>query len=220
MIESLPPAPGSVFAGVYRILKQLDEHDGVTSFLAEQPDAATPRTLKLLSPRLVEDAAVRARFEPEMRAFAGVTSPHVARTLDAGIDAASGQPFFTREALKGESLASFAEGRGAITAGEVADLFEQLCHGVGAIHAAGLTHQDLRPATIFLETPSAPGIAWSVRVLDLGLAPFLAAARRTPAVGEPLWMAPEQADARPPIGAPADVWSLGLLAVFLLVGKG
>ncbi|MFS8071756.1 MAG: thioredoxin domain-containing protein, partial [Byssovorax sp.] len=58
-----------------------------------------------------------------------------------------------------------------------------------------------------------------MRVIDLGLAPFLALARRTPAVGESLWMAPEQADARPPITAAADVWSLGLVAFFLLVGK-
>ncbi len=103
--------------------------------------------------------------------------------------------------------------------GEVADLFEQLCHGVGAIHAAGLTHCDLRPATIFLETPAQPGVAWSVRVLDLGLAPWLALARRTPAVGEPLWISPEQAEARPPFTAATDVWSLGLIAFFLLVGK-
>jgi protein-disulfide isomerase/serine/threonine protein kinase len=219
MIESLSPAPGSVFAGVYRILKSLGEQDGVASFLAEQQGAATPRTLKILSPRLVDDPALRARFEPDLRVGARVVSPSVAPILDAGIDAASGQPWLAREALKGESLESFAEGRGAITVGEVADLFEQLCHGVGAIHAAGLAHQDLRPATIFLETPSTPGIPWRVRVLDLGLAPFLAAARRTSAVGEPLWMAPEQADARPPIQATADVWSLGLIAFFLLVGK-
>jgi protein-disulfide isomerase/serine/threonine protein kinase len=219
MIESLSPAPGSVFAGVYRILKQLGEADGVASFLAEQPGVATPRTLKILSPRLVEDPAVRARFEADLRVGARVASPNVAAILDAGIDAATGQPWLAREALKGESLASFAEGRGAITVGEVADLFEQLCNGVGAIHAAGLTHQDLRPATIFLQTPTTPGIPWVVRVIDLGLAPFLAAARRTASVGEPLWMAPEQADVRPPIQPQADVWSLGLIAFFLLVGK-
>ena len=219
MSEVLSPAPGAVFAANYRILKALGEQDGVASFLAEQAGAPTPRTLKILSPRLAQDPALRARFEAELRVGARVASPNVAPILDAGIDAASGQPWLAREALKGESLASFAEGRGAITVGEIADLFEQLCHGVGAIHAAGLTHQDLRPATIFLETPKTPGVAWHVRVIDLGLAPFLAAARRTPAVGEPLWMAPEQADARPPIQAPADVWSLGLIAFFLLVGK-
>ncbi len=219
MIEGLSPAPGAVFAGAYRILKSLGEQDGAASFLVEQQGAATPRTLKIFAPELVQDPEVRARFGPELRASSRVASPGVAPILDAGIDAATGQPWLAREALKGESLASFAEGRGAITVGEIADLFEQLCHGVGAIHAAGLTHQDLRPATIFLETPSVPGIAWNVRVLDLGLAPLLAAARRTSSVGEPLWMAPEQADARPPIQAPADVWSLGLIAFFLLVGK-
>ena len=219
MIESLPPAPGAVVAGVYRILKPLGEHDGVASYLAEQPGEATPRVLTILSSRLAEDPAVRARFEPDLRAGSGVVSPHVARVLAAGIDAATEHPWLAREALKGESLASFAESRGAITVGEVADLFEQLCHGVGAIHAAGLAHCDLRPATIFLETPAQPGVAWSVRVLDLGLAPWLALARRTPTVGEPLWISPEQAEARPPFTAATDVWSLGLIAFFLLVGK-
>ncbi|MEP7124582.1 MAG: thioredoxin domain-containing protein [Byssovorax sp.] len=219
MIESLSPAPGAVFAGVYRILKSLGEQDGVASYLAEQQGAPTPRTLKILAPELAQDPALRARFEADLRVGSRVASPSIAPILDAGVDPASGRPWLAREALKGESLESFAEGRGAITVGEIADLFEQLCHGVGAIHAAGLTHQDLRPATIFLETPKTPGVAWHVRVIDLGLAPFLAAARRTPAVGEPLWMAPEQADARPPIQAAADVWSLGLIAFFLLVGK-
>jgi len=115
-----------------------------------------------------------------------------------------------------ESLASFAERRGAVTVDEVADLLEQLCQSVSAIHAAGRTHQDLQPATIFLETPSSPGIAWSVRVSDPSLA---LAQRSSAAAGEPLWMAPEQADARPAITAAVDVWSLGLLAFYLLIGK-
>ena len=129
MIESLSPAPGAVFAGAYRILKSLGEQDGVASFLVEQQGAATPRTLKIFAPELVQDPEVRARFGPELRASSRVASPGVAPILDAGIDAATGQPWLAREALKGESLASFAEGRGAITVGEIADLFEQLCHG-------------------------------------------------------------------------------------------
>jgi protein-disulfide isomerase len=219
MTESLPLATGSVFAQAFKILKPLGDKDGIASYLAEQAGAPGPRMLKTLSPDLVKDPAHRARFLDDLRSSARVTDAHVARVLDAGVDEASGLPWFAREALKGESLGSFAADRGTLSAAEVGELFDQLGRGLGAIHAAGLVHGDVRPETIFLQTMDQPGAPAQARLVDLGLAAFLGAVKGLSAAGDPLWMAPEQADARPPVGAAADVWAMGLLGFFLLTGK-
>src|SRR3954468_1027351 len=104
MLRSLPPAPGSMFAQVFKILKPVGEVNGVASYLAEQTGESAPRTLKTLSHHAVADPAARARFAADLRVSQRVESPRVARVIDAGIDEASGKPWFARQALKGESL--------------------------------------------------------------------------------------------------------------------
>jgi len=58
-------------------------------------------------------------------------------------------------------------------------------------------------------------------VLDFGIAKVIAEAqtRHTQAIGTPLWMAPEQTESGQPVRPAADVWALGLVAFYLLVGR-
>ena len=65
------------------------------------------------------------------------------------------------------------------------------------------------------------GAPFVVKVLDFGIAKVLAEAKTaaTAPLGTPLWMAPEQTQAGASIGAPTDVWALGLVAFRLLSGR-
>ena len=62
-----------------------------------------------------------------------------------------------------------------------------------------------------------------MKVLDFGIAKVLSGdadtGRTTASLGTPLWMAPEQTSARAGITPATDVWALGLMAFYLLVGR-
>ena len=100
-------------------------------------------------------------------------------------------------------------------------LFRQLCHALGAAHAAGVVHRDLKPENVFLakaRTLEAPTL---VKVLDFGIAKLLSSSptANTALVGTPAWMAPEQTDPRASITPATDVWALGLLAFWMLTAR-
>jgi serine/threonine protein kinase len=96
-------------------------------------------------------------------------------------------------------------------------VFDSACKGVGAVHAAGLFHRDVKPANLMR---AADG---SVKVADFGLAKGAADAGRhqTPTgmvVGTPFFLSPEQCQAKP-VDHRSDLYSLGATYYSLLTGK-
>lgn len=219
------PAPlalfqGRLIGGEFRLIRELSRGGMGAVYVALQISTGKNRALKLMHPSLVAHARLRERFEQEARVGSRIDSEHVVDVIGAGVDAETAVPWLAMELLEGEDLASYGERRGPLPVGEVVDLFEQLTHAVGAAHRAGVVHRDLKPENIFLASARHAGAAFTVKVLDFGIAKVVADAqvKTTSNIGTPLWMAPEQADARAPIGPAADVWSLGLIAFRLLTG--
>jgi serine/threonine protein kinase len=212
--------PGSVIAGDFRVVSRLSQGGMGTVFVAEQLSTGKPRALKLMLPQLVADPALRQRFEQEARIGSRIDSEHVVEVVGAGVDAGTGMPWLAMELLRGEDLAQFVVRRGALPAGEVLAVFEQLCHALGAAHTVGIVHRDLKPENLFLAEARRAGVAFTVKVLDFGIAKITqeATTKGTQAMGSPIWMAPEQSS-RSPVTPATDVWALGLIAFYLLTGK-
>jgi serine/threonine protein kinase len=108
----------------------------------------------------------------------------------------------------------------ALQLGEVREIFTQLCHALGAAHAANIVHRDLKPENVFLAESRRAGVPFTVKVLDYGIAKLVADVQthHTSAMGTPLWMAPEQTEAGGNICPATDVWALGLIAFRMLTG--
>lgn len=90
----------------------------------------------------------------------------------------------------------------------------QLAEAIGAIHAAGLVHRDVKPSNIRV---TAGG---RLVLLDFGLVTEMGDEHRTTAhdiVGTPAYMAPEQAT-RSDVGPEADWYGVGVLLYEALVG--
>jgi serine/threonine protein kinase len=105
----------------------------------------------------------------------------------------------------------------------VREILGQLCHALGAAHRASIVHRDLKPDNVFLAKPRQRGPGVMVKIIDFGVARMQLEAKTAAAtqtmLGTPLWMAPEQVTPGAPIKPAADVWSLGLIAYYLLTAR-
>jgi serine/threonine-protein kinase len=215
------PLIGSIIGEDFRILAPLGQGGMGTVFLVEQLSTRSRRALKVMNREVVADARLRRRFEDEARAAARIPSDHVVEVIGAGVDAATGTPWLAMELLEGEDLASYMFAQRALPASVAGTMLGQLCHGLGAAHAQGIVHRDLKPENIFVAKPRARGLPFMIKILDFGVAKFIAeasVAARTGAIGTPAWMAPEQT--RSDIVTPAtDVFPLGLIVFQMLSGK-
>ena len=211
---------GAVFAGDYRVVRPLSAGGMGAVYVALQKSTGKLRALKLMHPQLAASDEARRRFEQEAQIGARIESEHIVEVQAAGVDAATNAPFLVMELLEGEDLARIVARRGALTPAEVATVFDQLGHAMRAAHAAGIVHRDLKPENVFLARAHRAGSAFTLKVLDFGIAKLVAegGGLSTAAIGSPMWLAPEQTE-RVPVTPATDVWAIGLLAYFLLVGK-
>ena len=221
MIGIADLAAGSVFANDYRIVRRLAAGGMGAVYIAEQLSTGRERALKLMHPGLVGSPELRDKFALEARVGARIRSEHVVEVVGAGVDAQSGVPWLAMELLEGEDLAHAVKRRGAFTPLETAGILAQICHALGAAHAAGIVHRDLKPENVFLAERRRAQESYTVKVLDFGIAKVIAAAQgsNTGALGSPLWMAPEQTERHTAISGATDVWALGLVAFTMLTAR-
>jgi formylglycine-generating enzyme required for sulfatase activity/tRNA A-37 threonylcarbamoyl transferase component Bud32 len=213
--------PGSTFAGQFRVVKKLAQGGMGAVYVAEQITTGRQRALKLMHPGLVSSRELRDKFTLEARVGAKIASEHVVEVVSAGVDPTSGAPWLAMELLTGEDLATAIKRRGAFDANETAAILAQICHALGAAHAAGIVHRDLKPENVFLAESRRAQESYTVKVLDFGIAKVLEAARgsNTGAIGSPLWMAPEQTERNADISPATDVWALALVAFTMLTAR-
>ena len=218
---SLDLQPGAIFASDFRIVRALSEGGMGSVYVVEQLSTGAQRALKLMKKELVADPTLRDRFLQEARVGARIASDHVVQVIYAGIDAGTNVPWLVMELLVGEEVDQRIKRAGPLSRGEVVEVARQLSHALGAAHAMGVVHRDLKPNNLFLAQARTAGTPFSVKVLDFGIAKILedANASGTMAIGTPLWMAPEQTEKRGHVGPGTDVWAVGLIVFYLLTGK-
>src|ERR1043165_7249711 len=106
----------------------------------------------------------------------------------------------------------------ALPAVEVATLLGDVSDVLAAVHKVGVVHLDLKPDNV-LCTPT--DLQYTIRVVDWGVARMGPIGRLTIdglTAGTPVYMSPEQASGHD-IGAPCDIYSLGVMAYEALTGR-
>jgi len=157
-----------------------------------------------------------ARFFLEARVLAELRHPGIVRYISHGTTLA-GEHYLAMEWLTGESLADRLK-QGPIALRDVVTLAARAADALGAAHAAGVVHRDVKPSNLYL----VGGSIERLKVLDFGVArrgPH--ASEHTPhggRVGTPRYMSPEQVRGDK-IDARADVFALGSLLYLCLTGR-
>ncbi|MDX2052836.1 MAG: protein kinase [Polyangiaceae bacterium] len=209
-----PPALGTYIGENYRIVAELGH--GAMGIVYAALDEALERkvAIKLVRPAFNAEN-FREMFRREARALALVGHPNV-----VGIHAFGeheGAPFIVMELIEGESLDRWQVRQTPHPNLDAAlHILDQVCLGVGAIHAASTIHRDIKPSNILLDHDL------GVHVSDFGLAvPSVDGEYMNEVAGTPGYIAPEVNFGKVNESAAtvqSDVYSLGCVAYELLTG--
>ncbi len=254
MVRRLLPGPGATpgpaaegpdlslkSLGRFQIRRELGRGGYGVVFLAFDPQLGREVALKVPRPEALVHPELRARFQQEARAAAGLDHPNLVPVYDAGEEA--GICYIASAYCPGVTLAHWLkEQTGPVPCADAARLVATLAGAVEHAHQRGIVHRDLKPANILLmsggvvsgessadTTDHSPLTTHQPKITDFGLAKLL---DRPPAdgtqyhtqsgavIGTPSYMAPEQAaGGGKGVGPAADVYALGAILYELLTGR-
>ncbi len=167
----------------------------------------------------LDDPAGTERMWREAMTLAAIQHPNILTIHDFGVDEEG--PYVITEFVDGETLDKVvAHGRFELE--PFAEAAQQMLEALIAAHQANLIHRDIKPQNIMrMRMPSG---AWQYKILDFGLARFLAQPTvqslegGTSIYGSILYIAPEQLR-HLPLDARTDIYAFGCLCYFMLSGQ-
>jgi serine/threonine-protein kinase len=202
---------GSVIAGKYRLGRKLGAGaSGVIHQATRLADNA-PVAIKLLRAAVAHDTVASDRLRREAEALGLTWHPNVVEVFEHD-HLPDGTAYLVMEQLEGESLATRLRRAGPLLTAQVASIVMQVCDALGAVHAAGVIHRDVKPGNIFLASRGEGADDLQVKLLDFGIARVEWAETRLTNMGAPLgtpgYMSPEQEQGGD-IDARSDLYALG-----------
>ncbi len=191
--------------------------EGATAHVWHGTDALLERdvAVKVLKPAFSADAALVERFFNEARSMAGLSHPAIVPIYDMIAD--GDRYALVMEYVDGPSLATTLARDGRVEQAAAVALARDVAAALGAAHARGILHRDVKPANILL----APGDL--AKVTDFGLAKAWTDgnAARTISngfVGSAHYASPEQVQGFP-LTPQSDLYSLGAVLYHMLIGR-
>jgi tetratricopeptide (TPR) repeat protein len=177
--------------------------------------------------RLHELIAVQggARMRREFRSLSQIQHENVVKVFDHGEE--NGIPYLVMEFVRGQDLSQWLEGVVVTEDGQtsrvvkpgfaqIARVFAGIAAALGAVHAQGVIHRDLKPDNVRVTQDG------EAKLMDFGLAKTLegsvALTRAGAMVGTALYMAPEQCRGQQ-IDYRADLYAFGAVLYQALTGR-
>ncbi|CAG6235880.1 serine/threonine-protein kinase StkP [Streptococcus pneumoniae] len=204
---------GKIFAGRYRIFKQIGRGGMADVYLAKDLILDGEEVaVKVLRTNYQTDPIAVARFQREARAMADLDHPHIVRITDIGEE--DGQQYLAMEYVAGLDLKRYIKEHYPLSNEEAVRIMGQILLAMRLAHTRGIVHRDLKPQNILL-TPDG-----TAKVTDFGIAVAFAETSLTQTnsmLGSVHYLSPEQARGSKAT-VQSDIYAMGIIFYEMLTG--
>ncbi len=209
-----PTAPIPQFIGPYKIESLLEKGSMSLLYLGTHPETKDPTTIKVLSPKYLSHPEAVNRFINEAEIIAMTNHPNIVQLYGHG-EWEEGL-YIAMEFIQGTSLRQYIL-QTPVSLIRALDIIIDIAYALCHLHAHGVIHRDLKPENILITETG------TVKVIDFGIAQLLTeesyASHTGRFIGTPIYMSPEQKENPNAVSFPSDIYSLGIIAYELILGK-
>ncbi len=196
----------------YTIREKVGEGGMADVYLAYDNVLNRECAIKIMKLELASDPVARIRFRREADAAATLQHPNIVTIYDVG--ESNNRPFIVMEYVRGLTLKSLIQQRGAIEKREAIFIATQIAEGLQAAHEAGVIHRDVKPHNILIKADS------TAKITDFGIASVQGAIQLTQhdsVMGSVHYLAPECSRGES-ASEQSDIYSLGIVLYEMLTG--
>ncbi len=205
------PLVGTLVDNRYAVRSKLARGGMSTVYVATDQRLERDVALKVLHPHLSADENFLGRLGREAKAAARLSHPHVVGVLDQGNDGRTA--YLVMEYIKGHTLRDLINDKGALPPRLALALIDPVVEGLGAAHAAGFIHRDVKPENVLISDDG------RIKIGDFGLARAVTTATSTGAlIGTVAYLPPELVLGKP-ADARSDIYSVGIMLFEMLTGQ-
>lgn len=169
-----------------------------------------PVAVKMLKHDMAMDPDFLQKFQDEASIIASLNHENIVKVYD--IEHLYRTVFIVMECLSGMALDEILDTAPRMEFGTIVNLLVQVCNGLSYAHTAGIIHQDIKPANIFVQDNDV------AKIVDFGLACPTGSEDSMGFAGTPHYMAPEQIEGDP-VDARTDIYCLGITAFEMATGQ-
>ena len=202
--------------GPYRVESVLSRGGMSCLYLAIHPTTSEPIAIKALLPKYVKNTEIAARFLKEAEIIKMTNHPNIVKLYGQG--SWERGLYIAMEFIQGVSLRQFIQKK-ALSHRRALEIILQVAYALCHLHTHGVVHRDLKPENILILESG------EVKVIDFGIAQLnqidnSARITQTKGVmGTPAYMSPEQKERPTSVSYPSDIYSLGIIAYELVLGR-
>jgi serine/threonine protein kinase len=208
------PLPSKI--GPYKIESLLNKGGMSLLYLGLDPDSGKHLAIKVLLPKFLKNKEIKERFLNEARIISMTQHPNIVKFYDVGLWEKG--VYIAMEFIRGVSLRQFIA-KQSFSLKKALDIILQVASALSHLHAHGVIHRDLKPENILISENG------DIKVIDFGISQLiqeedrLLGERRPRGLGTPFYMSPEQIGSPGKITTLADIYSIGIIAYELILGK-
>lgn len=201
--------------GPYKIESILSKGGMSILYLGKHPETNTPIAIKVLSPAYLKHPEMKRQFLNESKIIQMADHPNIIKLYGQG-EWENGL-YIAMEFVQGISLKQFILQQTLSLKGAL-DIILQVAYALLHLHSHGIIHRDMKPENILITESG------KVKVIDFGIAQLMFHGNDTLAdqgrlLGTPNYMSPEQKKNAKSVVAASDIYSLGVIAYELIIGK-
>ncbi len=206
--------PGRI--GPYKIESLLNKGGMSYLYLGLHPTTSQPIVVKVLSPKYFKNKEMSGRFLKEAQIIGMTDHPNILKLYGQG--SWEKGLYIAMEFIQGVSLRQFIQQK-SLSHRRALEIILQVAYALCHLHTHGVIHRDLKPENILITESG------DVKVIDFGIAQLhgedpnerMTQTRRL--MGTPIYMSPEQKENPLSVTYASDIYSLGIIAYELLLGR-